>query len=202
MGAYHGVIKEAVSKKLLQRKTNQIRNWTGHYLQSQAQELLGAAESPLALAAAFALGTLTSFFPIPILDSLLAVGLTVRFERLNKAAIFAARVVWNDLLVVPLYGPGFKLGQLVLTAVLDTQENQAADHPYFWSLLSFIIGAALLAMVAAALGFLIVFLIAAAYRKKTTIVKLIFICKTKSKTTSNISLSNQTRMVKEPVGHM
>lgn len=142
------------------RKVDETRSWAGKYLRTQAQELLQATDSPLGLAAAFALGTLTSFLPVPILDSLLAAGLAVKFARLNKAAIFLARMVWNDLLVVPLYAPGLKLGQWVLTAVLGTPAGQLAAHPHFLLLLSFILGVTVLATFATTFGFVIVLLIA------------------------------------------
>ena len=161
-----------MSKKPWGRIAIKIRRWAGSYLQTRRQEFLQAADSPPALAAAFALGTLTSFFPVPILDSLLAVGLTVRFERLNKSAIFMARLVWNDLLVVPLYAPGFRVGQYVVTAVLDTQGPILIAHSQFLWLLCFLAGVAILASFAALLCFLIVFFCAKmAQSKKLIVVK-------------------------------
>jgi uncharacterized protein (DUF2062 family) len=149
-----------MSEMVLKRKAIEMSNSTAVYLRAQKQELQQAADSPLGLAVAFALGTLTSFFPIPVLDSLLAVGLAIRFARLNKAAIFLARLVWNDLLVVPLYAPGLKIGRWVLTAVLGTAEPQAALHSNFFWLLSFLVGAVILAGFAAFLGFLFILLFA------------------------------------------
>jgi len=145
-----------MNKTIVIRKVVEKRIWAGHYLRIQAQELLQATDSPFGLAVAFALGTLTSFLPVPLLDSLLAAGLAVKFARLNKAAIFLARMVWNDLLVVPLYVPGLKVGQWILTAVLVKQESQVTFQPHYAYLLSFILGAMVLAAVAALLGFILV----------------------------------------------
>ncbi len=163
-----------VSKTILKRKANEIRSLAVSFFQLQRQELLKAIDSPLGLATAFALGTLTSFFPVPVLDSLLAVVLAAKFARLNKTAIFMARVVWNDLLVIPLYAPGLKVGQWVLTAVLSTETGFAVFHPHFLLLLSFILGGVLLAVSAATFSFVIISMVAIVYHSKTVKVILGF----------------------------
>ncbi|MDX1417395.1 MAG: DUF2062 domain-containing protein [Candidatus Promineifilaceae bacterium] len=155
-----------MSRTILKRKPNEIGQWVKSQLQTQARELQQAADSPFFLAAAFALGTLTSFLPVPILDSLLAVGLAAKFARLNKAAIFLARMVWNDLLVVPLYAPGFKLGQWVLASWLSEGTGEIPIQPHLLLLFSFILGAMVLAVGAAISGFTAVWVITNAYRSR------------------------------------
>lgn len=153
-----------MNKETLINKTSHIRLKAGAYLQAQKAEFTHAADSPLDLAAAFALGTLTSFLPVPILDSLLAVGLALKFARLNKAAIFLARAVWNDLLVFPLYAPGLKVGRWVLSAVFDPTRPLLVTHTQLTLLASFLLGVIILASCAAVSGFVAVLLLAGLIR--------------------------------------
>ena len=115
---------------------------------------LAALGSPLhpagSLAAAFALGTLISFIPVPVLDSLLVAFVLARCKQVNRAAIFMSRLIWNDLLVFPLYAPGYRLGaQLVRPMV-----NPEAPLPgIFTSILSFAVGSTILAASASICAF-------------------------------------------------
>jgi len=149
-----------LTKNHWNRKTNAMSCWLSSYWRAQMQELLQGVDSPLGLATAFALGTLTSFFPIPIVDSLLAIGLAARFGRLNKSAIIVARLVWNDLLVMPLYAPGFKLGQWVMVNILGAEAPALPANAHLLWLLSFVTGVVILAGFAAFSGFMVVFLCA------------------------------------------
>lgn len=72
--------------------------------------LFQPGQAPAPLVIAVALGTILSFIPAPLLDSLLVGVIFARFRQVNKSALLAARIVWNDLVVVPLYVPGFRFG--------------------------------------------------------------------------------------------
>jgi hypothetical protein len=76
--------------------------------------LLKPDQAPAPLIVAVAIGTILSFIPAPFLDSLLVGLIIARFRKINRSALIASRIVWNDLVVVPLYVPGFRFGmQLV-----------------------------------------------------------------------------------------
>ncbi len=149
-----------------QAKTNVLYQLALSQLRQQSLEMRRGLDAPLALAAAFALGTLTSFLPLPIFDSLLAVGLAFKFARLNKGAIFLARAVWNDLLVVPLYAPGFKVGQWLVGSLLNPEIVQEMIPTHFIWIGSFLLGTAILAVLAASAGFLAVLFIAKLAKKR------------------------------------
>jgi hypothetical protein len=84
------------------------------YIVSDFRLLLQAGQSPAPLVFAAALGTILSFIPTPFLDSLLIGIITVRFRQINRAALFTARIIWNDFIVVPLYLPGFRFGMRLI----------------------------------------------------------------------------------------
>jgi uncharacterized protein (DUF2062 family) len=84
------------------------------YILSDLRILFQPDQTPAPLVIAVALGTILSFIPAPFLDSLLVGLIIARFKKINRSALIASRIVWNDLIVVPLYVPGFRFGmQLV-----------------------------------------------------------------------------------------
>lgn len=131
---------------------------------SQYQEFLAATESPAKLAFAFAVGTVTAFLPLIIIDTLLTVCILARFRQLNKVAVFGARAVWNDFLVVPLYVPGFRLGEYLIGRFLDGGSGVTAVAPTTKIVLTFVLGNGLLAMAAVLLSFGLVYLVANRYQ--------------------------------------
>ena len=120
----------------------------------QLRELHSPVHSADSLAAAFAVGTMLSFIPVPVLDTIL-VGLVLsRYKGLNRASIFLARLIWNDLLVFPLYGPGYKLGStLILPIIGPDLEIPGLSVPAL-PFLGFIIGAVILSVSMALAGYL------------------------------------------------
>ncbi len=76
--------------------------------------LLSPGQPPAPLVAAAILGTLLSFIPAPFVDTLLVGLIFTRFKKVNRSALLAARFLWNDLVVLPLYVPGFRFGMSLL----------------------------------------------------------------------------------------
>ena len=127
---------------------------------NQYQEFIQATESPARLALAFAVGTLTAFLPLIIIDTFLTLFILARFRQLNKVAVFGARAVWNDFVVVPLYVPGFKLGHFLLERILGA----TAIAPSSKIALTLILGNGLLALTAVMLSFGLVYFAANRYQ--------------------------------------
>lgn len=140
---------EAIPTKQLIRLIPLIQEQSHRLRQSAIQDLTDLAqanEAPTVLALAFALGTILSFVPVPLLDSLLLLFILSHFKQVNRPALLAARVVWNDLVVVPLYVPGYRLGTNVLASL---PFGSAADAT---PLAAFAIGCLALAVAAAVLS--------------------------------------------------
>ncbi len=72
-------------------------------LKQQWQELTQSNATPRNLAAAFALGAFISVLPIPGVDLMVTTLLAAWFKQLNRAALYAAAVVWNTFVVAPFY---------------------------------------------------------------------------------------------------
>ncbi|MFN2304588.1 MAG: hypothetical protein ACK2TV_12740, partial [Anaerolineales bacterium] len=100
---------------------------------------------------AVALGTILSFIPAPILDTLFVGIIFARFRQVNRSALLLARVVWNDLIVVPLYVPSFRFGMRLL-------EPYTVNEPSFViKALGFSLGLTILTAAAAILSMVVTF---------------------------------------------
>jgi len=126
----------------------------------ELKELRNPAHSAGGLAAAFALGTLLSFIPVPLLDSMLVGMVLARFKQVNRAALLLARLIWNDLLVLPFYGPGYRLGSTVLAPVTAADGVLAAVAP----LLSFTLGSIIMTIGVVMASYILFLLVIQLYR--------------------------------------
>lgn len=141
------------SNTILWRKLDSFQNEYASFLTRMIADLksfLKMEQAPAALAVAFALGTLLSFIPVPILDTLFVGAILNRYKQLNRAALLCARFIWNDLVVVPLYVPGFRLGMALLKPIVDT------DQAFAVSAAAFALGIAVLAVAATLAGTLLI----------------------------------------------
>ena len=136
-------------EKQLTRISSLFRELTDKLHQKAVQELRDLAvanEAPAVLARAFALGTMLSFVPVPILDTLLVLFILSRYKHVNRPALLAARVLWNDLVVLPLYVPAVHLGRYVVASL------PISDNAHAGTLVAFAIGCFAMAVAAAALS--------------------------------------------------
>lgn len=124
-------------------------------LVAPVRELRTAGLSPDEVARAFAVGTAVSFVPVPATDLLLAGLLTTRF-RLNKAAVMIALALWNDAVVLPFYAPGLKLGQTLVSTLVQLPAEPVGVQRVALVGLQFAVGNGLLAAVVATAVYLAV----------------------------------------------
>jgi hypothetical protein len=98
----------------VQIKIQFLRQVIDRLVLQDLRSLLNPGQAPAPLVGAAMLGTLLSFIPVPFLDTFLVGFIFARFRNVNRAALLAARVLWNDLIVIPLYLPGFRFGMSLL----------------------------------------------------------------------------------------
>ena len=139
-----GFQKFSQENALLQRLYGLIKR----HLLSECVVLLLPGQAPAPLVVAVALGTTLSFIPAPLLDSLLVGVIFARFRQVNRSALLAARIVWNDLVVVPLYVPGFRFGMRLLDPFTVNDTTLAIKVTAFSLGLVFLTAAATLLSVA------------------------------------------------------
>ena len=91
-----------------------VRSAIEQHFVSDLKVMLQPGQAPAPLIIAVALGTILSFIPAPVLDSFLVGIILTRYRQVNRTALLATRIVWNDLIVVPLYVRGFRFGMHLL----------------------------------------------------------------------------------------
>lgn len=136
-------------------RTRILSLWQGTC--SDLGTLADPAQPARALALAFATGTLLGFLPVPVLDSLVLAFLLARSRRLSRPAVLAGKMVWNELLVLPLYGPALRLGDRLVSGTAVQPLGLAGQA------LDFAVGLLLLALLAAAAGSLLFVLLLRLY---------------------------------------
>jgi hypothetical protein len=102
--------------------STQIKQWmTRRVAQAKAQaramwQEMTESDAPAGtLAVAFAIGTLISTIPVPLVDMALAAYVMRRFAgRLPRAPFFGGMAVANNLIMAPLYASTPKVGGLAL----------------------------------------------------------------------------------------
>lgn len=78
------------------------------------QQMVRADAPVLALAAAFAIGTLVSMVPVPVIDMMVAALVMRRLQRLPRGPMMAAMALWNSFIMAPLYATSPRVGGAVL----------------------------------------------------------------------------------------
>lgn len=91
-----------------------LRGAINQYVVTDCKNLFQAGQAPGPYVIAASLGTILSFIPAPLLDTLLVGIIFARFRQVNRPVLLAARIIWNDLIVFPLYFPGFRFGLQLL----------------------------------------------------------------------------------------
>lgn len=150
------VSKLCVFKKVIHLISNWVRlaiargqRFISDEIKSQSENII----SPNQYALSFAIGTLISFIPLPVIDTLLASFILLKSKQINKLAFLAARVVWNDLIVYPLYVPSFKLGSSAVTSLGGIPTSFFMETDLIVWIASFSMGMIILAVLATAASY-------------------------------------------------
>jgi hypothetical protein len=103
------------SKQTIKKQVNRARSEAHTHWREMVE-----AEAPAgALAAAFAIGTLISTIPVPLVDMALAGYVLRRYAHLPRAPFFVAMAMTNNIVMAPLYASTPKVGGLALGWMAD-----------------------------------------------------------------------------------
>lgn len=143
-----------ISDSAIRTGRTRLGKYLAELISALVQDLQGLSQpdqTPGPIASSFALGTLLSFIPAPVLDTMLVGIILRRAKRINRPALLAARLVWNDLLVIPLYAVGYRLGTSIIALGPDTGSRTIPVA------IAFLLGLLLLALIASSFSALTVF---------------------------------------------
>ncbi|MEZ4518056.1 MAG: DUF2062 domain-containing protein [Chloroflexota bacterium] len=94
-------------------------------LRVQWLEMVRADAPALALAAAFAIGTLVSMVPVPVVDMMLAALVMRLIHRMPRGPVVAAMALWNSFIMAPVYASSPKVGGLLITTAIPQQPSSS-----------------------------------------------------------------------------
>lgn len=106
---------------LKQSATSRAHAMAGE-LRGHWQQMIHAEAPVIVLAAAFAVGTLVSMVPVPVIDMMIAALVMRLLHRLPRGPIVAAMALWNSFIMAPLYATSPRVGGVVL--------DNAASHTH------------------------------------------------------------------------
>jgi uncharacterized protein (DUF2062 family) len=136
-------------------------------IKCQFNKMLSLNTSPHEIAIGFAVGSFIVILPSLFLDVPILILLTFLFPKINKLAALSALVVWNPLVLWPLYGVGYFTGAVFFPNLPAV----GLDIPLLGKLVSFfslrfLAGMAVLAAVLAVIGYIALWMVVRLYQKK------------------------------------
>jgi uncharacterized protein len=131
-------------------------------------KVLELKTNPHNIALGFALGTFIALLPTFGLGALIGLFLLLIFENINKISLLSAFVVWNPLILAPIYYLSYKLGVLIYGGVIYSEFSfRFKDLLYTFSK-TFLVGNFILSLVTSIFFyFLIKFILIKINSKKT-----------------------------------
>ncbi len=111
-------LKEVAARKMGELQSDARRHW---------REMIEAEAPAGTLATAFAVGTLISTIPVPLVDMALAAYVTRRFSQMPRGPFFTGMALANNLVMAPLYASTPKVGGVALGWVAGNTAWVAPD---------------------------------------------------------------------------
>jgi len=135
-------------------------------LKEYLEDILKTNSSPESIAMGFSLATLIAILPTPGFGIFIALFIALIFKKINKVAIMAAFVVWNPLVLAPLYWLSYMLGDLFYKPDPSMQFDIAIFNQLYHYSGKFILGNATLASIFAFASYFITYALAQQYLRK------------------------------------
>ena len=108
--------------------------------------IFSAKKSEHSIALGFAIGTFFCILPTLGFTIWLFIVMSLIFKRVNKLALFGSLVVWNPLLLFPIYYFAYKLGNLIYGATPVVNYNVVFTYHIYNFSRRFLIGSVILAV--------------------------------------------------------
>ncbi|MCB9362079.1 DUF2062 domain-containing protein [Candidatus Woesearchaeota archaeon] len=84
-------------------------------LKEHFHEMLRLKTTPHEIALGFAVGSFIAIMPTPGFNILLALAVIAIYNKISKVAIFGSFIIWNPLVLIPLYTGAFAIGNMIFT---------------------------------------------------------------------------------------
>jgi len=126
------------------------------------KEVLEIKRSPESIASGFALGTFLAVLPTFGIGAFIGLLLLLIFKKVSKISMLIAFGVWNPVVMVPVYGIGYLVGDFLLEGIpVRTFRFEILNNVYVFSRQLFF-GNTILAVVFGAVSYFVVLKLAKA----------------------------------------
>lgn len=139
-------------------------------------DILKSDSGAESIAMGFSLATLIAILPTPGFGIFLSLFIALFFKKINKVAILASFVVWNPLVLAPVYWLSYILGDALYQPDPSIHFDLAIFNQLYHYSGKFILGNATIAITCAILGYLLVFSLGQRYLRKKRILHLVAVC--------------------------
>ena len=103
-------------------------------IKKHLQDIIALKASSESIAAGFALGTFIAIIPTLGFGIIVGILLLLLFKKISKISMLAAFAVWNPLLLIPLAGLSYKIGNFLLPGVpTTTYEIELLNQIFIYS---------------------------------------------------------------------
>jgi uncharacterized protein (DUF2062 family) len=117
------------------------------------------------IAFGFSLGTLIAILPTFGFGIFIGLLLVLLFRKISKLALFASFIIWNPFVLLSIYPVNYIVGNAVLSNLQARVSGGGILNSLFEYSGKFLIGSVILAVITAAVSYLIIFLLIEGYKK-------------------------------------
>ncbi len=135
-------------------------------LKKYIYEMLSAKRSEHSIALGFSIGSFFCILPTIGFTLWLFILISLIFKKINKLALFGSLVVWNPLLLFPIYYLAYKLGNLIYGTAPVVSYNVVFTYHIYNVSRRFLAGDLILAVIISVAGYFIVRVVMKKYKKQ------------------------------------
>lgn len=135
-------------------------------LKHHINDIIKIKTSPHSIALGFAIGAFIAILPTVGIGILLGIIIIFLFKKVSKLSLFGAMLVFNPLILAPIYYLSYQLGNLILGNAPKQEFDLSLYNMVYHLSARFLLGNVILAVVFSLLSYYIVKNIAQKYQEK------------------------------------
>jgi uncharacterized protein len=135
-------------------------------LREHFREVIEVKTTPHGIALGFAIGTVIAVLPTFGLGALVGLLIVLIFKRISKISLFLAFAFWNPLILIPLTGLSYFIGNFLLQGEPVIKFKIEIINYAFIYTRRFLVGNLIVSTTAAILSYFIVLFLVKKYKKK------------------------------------
>ena len=129
-------------------------------------EVLKLKTTPHEIALGFAIGAFIAIFPTFGLAPLIGIVIVLIFKKISKISLFSGMLVFNELVLIPIYALGYKIGEFIFSGEPTLYFKFEILNQLYTLTQRFLVRNTILAIILSFLSYFIVFYLVRYYQKE------------------------------------